>query len=621
MYTHSITQRGNVPRWDTCGILIPCFMGMVLALGCSDTTGTAYVDPMAGGMMAGTEVPLGGGQVPVGAVLELRPETTQNVVNVGGMLELRLRYVVNGVSPLAGRPVSFEIMNQAQMPSPTGVDGTTISAARMTTNERGEASVTVYGGQTPTALIVKAYDHSDPRVAPILWRLSVVNSGEGGLEITVNYNPQAGRYNFNQFSSARVTLFRDMTCAQIRMSAPNFVNAYEPLPEIYPYTDLDNKVNSASLPMNLNLSVAALIYNQGGAPVTYGCVEGIRPQGGQVLPIEIMTEDLPLAFKGVYTALHRFDLIQALRDSDDLGTLGDVFYFLRILGGSNEELGRGVIDTICDIADLPSVACDLVGGVAGGQIGEILNDTLPPQVRSVLRVVGETLDIVGDLTIVGEIEFSQSADQNGIFVGNDNRWNRIRFGWDVDCPMPGMCQREVTFNQLGRHSRSVAGTFDAQEQEDNTVAILEHNFAIAYGNIILGLLEAWIIPLTYGDSSGNPILLEDFLRINLMGPCDSINMSIEWLDDESEICINTLAVALSTLIRDQVGQLNFSEEALVMSGSFVPRDTDGDLSIDKLDNGVWRGVIDGNLEFSGCFTACRGGECDGPLCQIAPTTP
>jgi hypothetical protein len=330
-----------------------------------------------------------------------------------------------------------------------------------------------------------------------------------------------------------------------------------------------------------------------------------------------MTSDLPLSYKGIFTAVHRFDLIQALRDSEELGTLGDVFYFLRVLGGSNEQLGAGVIRTICDIADLPDIACQLVEGVAGGAVGRIINDTLPPEIRSVLRVVGETLDIVGDLTIIGELEFSQNVNPDGFLIGNDNRWGRLRFGWDVDCPMPGTCDREITFTQLGRHSRFVAGLFDAQEQEDGSVAILEHNFAIAYGNIILGLLEAWIIPLAYGDNSGNPITLEDFLRINLSDACDSINMSLN-LPMDSTTCIDTLALAVSALVRDQVGQLNFEEDALVMSGSFIPLDTDNNLTVDKLDRGVWRGVINGGLSFDGCFTACRGMECEGPVCEIAP---
>lgn len=597
-------------------------LSLSLCLGCTDSAGPTYTagTEMAGMGMAGT--PMMGTVIQPGAQLALRSETNQNIVDVGGTLELRLRYVMNNITPVASQRISFELLNQAQMPAPQGVDGTGLSALSTTTNGRGEASVSVVAGQMPTSLVVKAFDPSNIQVAPIYWRVTVANSGEGGLEVTVNYNAQMGRYNFNQFSAARVTLFQNTPCAQIMASAPNFVNAYESLPEIYPYTDLDNKVNSASLPNGLVLSVAALIYNQGGAPVTFGCVEGVRPQGGQIIPIEVITTDLPLAFKGVYTSLNRFDLIQALQNSEELSTLGDIFYFLRILGGSNEQLGSGIIETICRIANFEGVACEIIEGVAGGALGNIINENLPMNVRSVLRIVGETLDIVGDLTIVGEIEFSQSANAEGIFVGNDNRWQRLRFNWDADCPMPGMCQREVTFSQLGDHSsRNVAGLFDAQEQMDGTVAILEHNFAVAYGNIILGLLEAWIIPLAYGDGSGNPIALRDFLEINLAGACSSINDYFS-LPADSTTCINALAVVLSGVITEQVGRLNFNEDQLVMRGYFTPLDTDNDLSIDKLDNGQWIGVIDGGLEFRGCFNACRGSECDGPDCQIAaPMTP
>ena len=603
------------------GVALASLLSLGLSLGCSDSSGPAYMagTEMAGTEMAGTEM-VGGTVIQPGSQLALQPETNQNIVDVGGTLDLRLRYVMNNVTPVARQRISFELLTQAQMPAPQGVDGTGLSALSTTTNERGEASVTVVAGQMPTSLIVKAFDPSNVQVAPVYWRVTVANSGEGGLEVTVNYNAQGGRYNFNQFSAARVTLFQNTPCAQIMGSAPNFVNAYESLTEIYPYTDLDNKVNSASLPNGLVLSVAALIYNQGGAPVTFGCVEGIRPQGGQIIPVEVITTDLPLAFKGVYTALNRFDLIQALQESEELNTLGDIFYFLRILGGSNEQLGAGIIQTICRVANFEGVACEIIEGVAGGALGNIINQNLPDNVRTVLRIVGETLDIVGSLTIVGEIEFSQSANAEGIFVGNDNRWQRLRFDWDVDCPMPGMCQREVTFSQLGDHSsRNVAGLFDAQEQTDGTVAILEHNFAIAYGNIILGLLEAWIIPLAYGDGSGNPVALRDFLEQNLAGACGAINDYFS-LPADSNTCINALAVVLSGVITEQVGRLNFNEDQLVMRGYFTPLDTDNDLSIDKLDNGQWIGVIDGGLEFKGCFNACRGSECDGPACQIAMST-
>ena len=65
---------------------------------------------------------------------------------------------------------------------------------------------------------------------------------------------------------------------------------------------------------------------------------------------------------------------------------------------------------------------------------------------------------------------------------------------------------------------------------------------------------------------------------------------------DSEICINTLSTLLAGVIESQVSRLNFDGDQLVMRGTFTPRDTDGDLSIDQLDNGQWTGVIDGELD-------------------------
>ena len=53
------------------------------------------------------------------------------------------------------------------------------------------------------------------------------------------------------------------------------------------------------------------------------------------------------------------------------------------------------------------------------------------------------------------------------------------------------------------------------------------------------------------------------------------------------------------MINEQVSRLNFTGRSVAYAwASFTPRDNDNDLSIDKLDNGQWIGVIDGNLELA-----------------------
>ena len=65
-----------------------------------------------------------------------------------------------------------------------------------------------------------------------------------------------------------------------------------------------------------------------------------------------------------------------------------------------------------------------------------------------------------------------------------------------------------------------------------------------------------------------------------------------------------------------MSRLDFPEGAVVMSGRFNPIDTDQNLGVDKLDQGEWTGIINNEIEFHGCFTACLDNACDGPPCQI-----
>jgi hypothetical protein len=293
-----------------------------------------------------------------------------------------------------------------------------------------------------------------------------------------------------------------------------------------------------------------------------------------------------------------------------LETIGDIFNVLRVLGGSNDTLGQEVIRLICDFANVSGTACDIVGGIAGGAVGDILSESIPPNIKNVLTITADILNIVGDLTIVGEIDFVNAPDENGIIINNRNRWRKLRFDWQGS-------EIEATFGQLGSFSADVQGTFDAKNQGTH-VDILEHNFAISYGSIILGLMEAWIIPLALGDSSGLPVPLEQLLRTYI--PCDRINESVG-LPMDSMICDTVLVTAVSTLLRNQISTLDFPEDAVKLSGRFVPVDLDNNLSVEKLDQGQWFGIINDRVNFDGCFTACQGMICNEPPCQIIPRNP
>jgi hypothetical protein len=592
---------------------------LTLALALSACADTAVVGGETGPTAGTTEVPIGNNTTPPTGNTTAPPSGTsvlqaitpnQLFVSTGDQGELSLRYVANNITPVPNARISFELLTSARQPAPTGVDGSTLSAQNVNTDATGVAKVMLNAGQVAATMVVRASVPTDPSVRPIEWNVSVGTAGQGGLTFRVRYNPQMGRYNYNNFSSASVSLFNNITCEQLRDVAPALNGAWLALNDINPFNELDNTVSTAGVDSGLNLSAAAIIKSTTGTPLAFGCTPNIRVMDGMAQEIEINTGDLPYAFKGVYTAVHRFDMIDALQNSNgSLSTVGDVFDILRSLGGSDAEVGRAVVTQLCELIDLGD-SCNLIARIGSGIVGRAINENLPPQLRNTLMVIGETLDIIGDLTLIGELDFRNNPNADGLISPNDNRWQRMRFNWEQQ-------EREVTFGQLGTHSRNVAGVFDAQLEANGRVTILEHPFSVGYGSIILGLLESWIIPLVLNPQSGGSEygleqLLGDFI------PCDDIEEAIG-LDPGSELCDDILVSALSALLRDQVSRLNFEGDALKMTGEFLPTTLEGTLNVNLLTEGKWHGVINNDIEFDGCFVGCRtANDCVNTRCEILP---
>jgi len=597
----------------------------LLAAACGENSLSYDTGGAAAGAAAG-ETPIAGvtappqgntpAPPPAGALtLEARTQR-QLFVNTGDTVAIELRYIADGVRPVANARLSFELLDQNRMPAPAGVGGTNLSALNTVTSEVGVAAVSLIAGPTPATLYVRAFDPANAATAPLVWDVVVGYAGQGSLSFQVKYQTP-GRYSYNNFASAKVTLFQEaVSCDLIRQSAPQLNGAYLALNEIRPFNDITNTISAPGVDSGVRFNAAAIIYGTNGAPLAFGCAPSVQVQDGRSTTVEIMTTDLPMTFKGTYVALHRFDMIEALVQSGGaLATVGQVFDLLRTLGGSDATVGGEVIEQLCDLIDIDEGICSVVRTVGSRAVGQAINNNLPPQLRATLEIIGDTLNIVGDLTIVGELEFTSNPNAAGQLLTNDNRWNKMRFDWNQSCAQPS-CEREVTFQQLGTRSRAVAGVFDAQVESDGGVSILEHPFTLGYGAIVLGLLETWIIPLALNpNGGGQEVGLEELLDTLL--PCAEIQDAVS-LDPNSSLCRDILVVALAEIVRAQVERLNFSGDTLKMRGSFKPLDENNDLTVDRLDEGRWRGRINvgSGVEFDGCFTACRAMECATPVCSV-----
>ncbi len=567
------------------------------------TAGTPVIDMTipTGGMTGGTVIPSARELQILGDINLFVPVNTQK--------PLKVRLIAGGNTPIANTRISFTMYNAQRQPAPQGVDGSFLSSQNALTNALGEAEVSVTAGPTGTSFTVQATDTSSPDTPAVTWNVNVASSDKGGLSIDVKYDTMTGRLGYSQFSAAKVALFEGIDCNVLQERAPNLVGAYLELAQINPFNDINRVANASDLPKDTQFSVTAVILNQAGSPVAFGC-QRTQIMGGQTTTVNVLAKDLPLSYnKGTYTVVHRFNVIQSLQSTGDenLSQIANVLELLRLLGGSGQQVGSAVIDQVCMLADVQGATCDLVGDLLGGLVGEVIINILPPEVRNVLTIMGDILNIAANLTFIGEFAFRGNPDANGLMTSNDNRWQKIRFGWQ------GM-QQEVTLGQLGdRNSRPIAGIFDAQVMGEK-VEILPHSFEIRYGDIMLGIMETWILPIYYG-TQGTPVTLLDFLQDTI--PCDRINEAVG-LDPNSTLCRNILITTLSRVLEDQISRLNFNASDLTMTGSFTPADQSGDLSVDLLDEGQWNASLTNGFVFKGCFKGCLNAECMDSSCEIAP---
>lgn len=510
--------------------------------------------------------------------------------------------------------------------SANSLEGTTfVRGQRKTTDAQGRATFQLRAGQRD---VNGTLEITAPEAPPVRFNITVAREGAGGIRVRVTYDDQVGRYSFRNFSEARVDLFDRADCDLLRNSVPALNGAYFSLPPINPYNEVDNEVAQGDLDDGLSFSVSAVLLNQAGGVVAFGCVDGVDIVGGQIVDVEIPATDLPLEFKGVFSTVNKFDLTDLLRSTENstLNTVADVLDILRILGSGDGDRGEAIVRLFCDLVNIGDGICGVVEAIGGRLVDRIIDEFVPPEVVRVITVISDILSIVQRMTTIGEIEFTQSGpDGMQVIMGTDNRWQKFRFTWRNGCDMGVNCVREFTIGNLDEERRPIAGTFqsrltslvdDESGEEELTLVIEPHGLNFRYGIIILGIAEQWIIPAIVNQPG--PITLEQLLGDLL--PCMQINDLVG--DPNSGLCEDVLVAGISEVLYDQIGRLNFEPGAFRLEGTVLPIDEDGDLVIDKLQNGNWTGsiTIGGDVfNFGGCFEGCRpeqGMPCEPEECTI-----
>jgi hypothetical protein len=598
-----------------------CLCVLPLWTGCDDNVATP-TNPILTDMRD-MEVPIGGSNgtggmmgddmvMPVKESRELRIEGAPNqTIFFNQTVDLAVRYVARRDGQetfLPNETISLRLLDSTDTPQAV-IQGCELQSSTVNTNGQGIGTFRLFTSSTEVSFKIEA---TAPDAPPVYFRISVLQPGTGDLTVKVLYDVQRGRYTYQNLEIANVSLFRAdgtrSTCDQIIADATNLRGSYFAFPSLTPFDDVNNTFTQGDFAHGATFTVAGTVNSISGQAVGFACVEDVTIVGGEQVEVDLDITDLPLQFKGKFVTTNRFDLTDLMRTSQDetLNVIVDVLDILQALGSDDQNRGAELIRLICDIANVQGDICNVGAQIANTLVIGLINE-LDPDILNALTVISDVINILTETTIIGEIEFTENyPDEENMIRNSDNRWLRFRFNWRDDC-MANECEREFTIGNIDTLARPIAGIFDATIEEQQ-LKISEHGMTFRYGLIILGLAETWVIPAVLNQPG--PVSLNDLISELMEGICPEIDM----LSGQMGFCDSVIVTALSAVIVDQLGRLEFDPDQFRLRGYATMVDDNQDLRVDRMVDGVWCGSVDlgsSQVGFNGCFVGCRDAECEG----------
>ena len=620
-------------KWSSLrgGLVVAALFSVIAA--CSDDAprGKIVADAGPGPITPGTMPDMGPPPPPppVGPTTLEVEGSRERLVGFGMSTEIRVRYLESGVARANDTVRANMYDDMGNDITAGGIAGSSLVASAARTAADGSAQFQVRAGNAESHFRVYFTAAGIADAARPSVDITVSAASSGDLIVKAVYVPagqaMGGRYTFREIGKAKVAIFNTDNCDMLRSMATDLRGAYLQLPDIVPFDSFANESRANALDTGATFSVAVQALNGDDNVLAFGCVSGVSISGAGPTLATVPVTDLPLQYKGRFDVVNKFDLTDMLSNSGNstLETVDEVLEVIGIIGNADGDRGAAVIRLFCDVANLDAGVCRAVELVGARVIDGLIEEFVPPEVLNILNIVGDIYNIVSELTVVGQIEFTAGTpDANGDLPVTDNRWNRFQFEWRSGCPEPNPadCVRSFAIGPE-ENSRPINGQFTARVV-GTQLQIPAHSFTIEYGTILLAVAQDWIIPAILGEQG--PVDLAEVLERLL--PCEAINRNI---GGGSTFCESVLVAALSDLIRNQISELDVNVDQFQLSGTCDPKDTDGDLNIDLLDNGVWTGSIaftdQATVPFRGCFKGCKeriGAECQDDLsvCEI-PAAP
>ena len=282
-------------------------------------------------------------------------------------------------------------------------------------------------------------------------------------------------------------------------------------------------------------------------------------------------------------------------------------------------LGDGFNDTLTTIrtilTDPGSYVADLVadniGGIAGNIAGAavrfavnyvfqyVVNNHLPDWAQRTVRVTTDVTTALTDLEVRGTMQLGDE-DPMACTLQGIHRWETLVFVWRDGCdPNDDQCGRyEIPMRELGISASETP--FDAQITEHqfvDTMQISEHQLQMNIGVAMIWFLERTVLPRYFDGINSFGDLLARVIPCDAVGNVAANNLpDIPFVNEArivEEACRAGLRAAGQRLAQEFAQRLSI--DTFAMSGQCKLRDVDMNQTVDKIEDGVWDGRLQGTF--------------------------
>lgn len=522
------------------------------------------------------------------------------VINPSGQLPVYAKVIdyTHGV-PADGVAVLWEVIENQGLEGP---GNGALDSMNTFTDQKGLTGNLFHANKSP------AVDYkirvSCEAAEPVEFIVAVTDNPKGGLKIKMLYD--------NQLTLGQVTVRvmpMPFTCASFKPVYPSegFIASKS--------TILEDTPEFAPLPADKKYGVYIIAKDTDNHLAAAGCADALLIIDKQTTEVTVSLQTLPLMASGPYDMINHFDFTGAIPGQlgQILDTAVQIFY----------DPGAFVVAQVKNLVKqvLPSIIVEAAFGLFEDALAKVVTDWLlnssPSWLQDFFQMGQDVLQIVKKLEMLGILKIYKVT--NDFFIKGDISFTGLNLYWKLGCDkknpnyadcgkIPLDAAKAITDPNfpLDFFSGTLTGTVSGQKK----LTIDSSTIKLNYGKLILFVLTQVVLKKITGEST---FLAAMEKLVNCTGIAKGIGGSILGKLGLSEstvkgFCSSTLGLLVLPL-EQYLGGLNLDSN-LALTGSCMMQDTNDDLKVDKMVDGIWAGsiIVSGAASgkgFKGDFTATR----------------